>query len=323
MERRLAGMLAAEGDVAFRGSSLDDLRNTVEGRADITLTDGAIIFPAGGELKEPHEFPFTKVQAHLSYAGRVLDMRSARIEAFNGVINGEGGVDFKAADGPGYRLKCTLANIDAAKFFRAFDVTRDLSGTLNLKAELTARGPGVTAVRKTLVGTVEVHLKKGVIKKYGFISKVFSVLNVSQLLDLRLPDVMTSGMPYDRVDGTYNLDNGKVSTRDLSMYSPSLNMTVVGEGDLVKMEIDVKIGVQALQTVGRIVSRIPIVGWLLTGGKKRFLVVYYEAKGKWDNPTVSTLPRTAISSGILNIFKRAFELPNAMITQPGKVFLGQ
>lgn len=166
------------------------------------------------------------------------------------------------------------------------------------------------------------HLEKGVIKKYGFITKVLSILNVSQLFDFRLPDLVSRGMPYDRIDGTYTFNNGKVSTRDLSIYSPSMDMTVVGDADIINNQIDAKIGVQPLQTVGKIINRIPIIGWVLTGGKKQFLVVYYEAKGNWDNPTVSSIPETSLSSGIYNIFKRTLNLPDKMITKPGKVFMG-
>jgi hypothetical protein len=99
-------------------------------------------------------------------------------------------------------------------------------------------------------------------------------------------------------------------------------MTVVGDADIINNQIDVKIGVQPLQTVGKIINRIPIIGWVLTGGKKQFLVVYYEAKGNWDNPTVSSIPETSLSSGIYNIFKRTLNLPDKMITKPGKVFMG-
>ena len=320
--QQLAGVLAGEGEVSFRGTDGEALRNSVKGDAEILLTEGLLHLPESDELKTAHDIPFKKVQARLSFDRKKLDIQSVSIEAFGGIITGKVMVDLTVPNGPGYRLVYNLQNIDAADFFHAFDVTRELSGRLNLQGELAARGDGVVALQKTLEGTIAIHLEKGVIKRYGFISKVFSVLNVSQLLDFRLPDVMTSGMPYDKIDGTYYISEGRVSTFDLTIRSQSMNMTIVGNADIVSREINAKIAVQPLQTLGKIVSRIPVIGWLLTGEKKRFLVVYYEAKGKWDDPTVTATPVSSLSRGILNIFKRILNLPDDLITNPGKVILG-
>ncbi len=323
VKRQITGQLAAEGELTSQGINREDLYNTAQGYAEITLTDGIYRFPESYELRRASEFPFKTIQTRLSIAGKVIDIHSGRIEAFGGIISGAGGADFSIPDGPAYRFNCQLASVDAASFFRAFDVSKDISGLLTLRAELTARGDRVLALGKTVQGLVTVHLEKGIIKNYGFISKVFSILNVSQLLDFRLPDMVSTGMPYDVIDGTYSFNKGTVSTSDLSIHSPSLNMTIVGEADLVNREIDAKIGVQPLQTVSKIVNRIPIIGWVLSGGEKRFLVVYYEAKGKIDNPTVTAIPMTSLPRGILNIFRRAFNLPGELTTDPGKVLLGK
>ena len=46
------------------------------------------------------------------------------------------------------------------------------------------------------------------------------------------------------------------------------------------------IGVQPLQTVDKVVSHIPIVGWILTGKDKTLITAYFEAKGKVEDPQV-------------------------------------
>jgi uncharacterized protein YhdP len=251
----------------------------------------------------------------------VLDIPSLRIETFDGVLSGIGVVDFGAPDGPGYTVSCQMESVDAAKLFKTFGVTKDVSGRLTMHGELTARGNSGDALKKSLQGPVGIHLEKGVIKKYMFLSKVFSLLNVSQLLDFQLPDLVSSGMPYNRIDGSFDFQDGIAATKDLSMNSPSVNVTVVGSSDLVKQEIDLVVGVQPLQTVGKIISRIPVMGWILTGGDRKFLITYYEARGHWDDPTVTAIPFSSLSNGVLNIFKRAFSLPDKLFTEPGKVIL--
>jgi len=323
MKPQITGQLDAEGDISFSGNTSETMGNTVKGSADIRLADGVIRFPASEQLKRDHDFPYKSLQAHVRLEDRVLTIDSARIEAFSGQISANAVADYSAPDDPAFRLDCQLTKIDSDSFFDAFDATRDLTGSLTLRGEFTARGSGATEMKKTLQGSTSLHLEKGVVRKFGFISKVFSLLNVSQLLDFRLPDMITTGMTYDTIDGTFTCKEGKFTTKDLTMHSPSLNMTVVGDADVVRRELDLKIGVQPFQTVGKVVTKIPVLGWILTGGKKRFLVVYYEAKGSFDDPKVSTLPETAITSGIYNIFKRALNLPEKMITNPGKVIMGQ
>ncbi|HEY5974381.1 MAG TPA: AsmA-like C-terminal domain-containing protein, partial [Geobacteraceae bacterium] len=322
-KRKLTGRLATEGDVSAQGKTPDELLNSVTGQADLELTDGVLFIPAGNELKIDHELSYKMVRASLSFAGRKLNVRSASIDAFGGEITGTGTADFSSPDAPAYQATVSLVRIDSAGFFRAVDATRDLSGLLSMQTDLTASGATVTALKKTLQGSMAIRLEHGVINKFGLLSKVFSVLNVSQLLDFRVPDLVSSGMPYDDIAGTFSFNSGKASISEWSMHSPSLIMTLVGNTDLVSREIDLKIGIQPLQTVGKIVSRIPILGWILTGKSKKFLVVYYEVKGTWDDPLVSTLPETSMTSGIYNIFKRAFRLPGKLLSDPGTVILGQ
>ncbi len=322
-EGDITGLLTAGGELTARGTDPAELKKSARGSVEIELNDGMIRPAARAGQGAVREVPFKKLLARLSFERNVLDIKSARIDAFGGVIAGQGVADFSAPSGPSYRVGGRMESIDAAKFFGAFGVTREISGLLTLQGDLTARGDSASALKKTVRGTVGMHLAKGVINKFHVLSKVFSILNVSQLLSFRLPDMVSAGMPYNRIDGTFSFDDGTVSTSDLSISSPSINMTVVGKTDLVKEDMDLMIGVQPLQTVDKVVSRIPVVGWILTGGDRQFLVTYYEARGKWDDPKVSAIPVTSLTRGVFNIFKRAFSLPEKLITELGEAIMGK
>jgi len=75
--------------------------------------------------------------------------------------------------------------------------------------------------------------------------------------------------------------------------------------------------------VDKVVNRIPVVGWLLTGKDKSFLTAYFEAKGKWSDPKVSAIPAKSLAKGALNVFRRVFELPMRLFTDTGEVILGK
>lgn len=311
----VTGRLTAAGEVIGRGDSWEEFVKTGEGWADLHLVDGSVTV-AGA-------VPVASLRSRLSLGDRKLAVKAATIEAYGGVITGRGSVDYAVADGPGYRLACDMKGLRAADFFNSFRVSKELSGRLDLEADLSARGGSPATLEKSLNGTVGMHLKKGVINRYAVLSKVFSILNVSQLFRLRLPDMVTTGMPYDRIDVNFTLKDGVAYTENLNLASPSLLMTAVGTSDLVKKEIDLELGVQPLQTVGKVLGRIPIVGWILTGGEKRFLVTYFDAKGSWDDPKVTTTTATALPQGVYNIFKRIFQLPQRLLTEPGEVIIGK
>ena len=131
------------------------------------------------------------------------------------------------------------------------------------------------------------------------------------------------GMPYSSIKGSISVKDGIMASQDLFITSNAINMSIIGTADIVKEDLNVTIGAQPLQTVDKIVNRIPIVGWLLTGKDKNLVTAYFEAKGKWSDPQVSAIPVKSMGKGILNIFIRAFQLPVKLFTDTGEVMLGK
>jgi uncharacterized protein YhdP len=194
---------------------------------------------------------------------------------------------------------------------------------LSLQGELTAKGNSSLELKKSALGSIKLRSEKGAIKKFALFSKIFSILNVSQLFKLQLPDMVSGGMPYNSITASISIRDGIVSSQDFYVASNAMNISAVGNVDLVKNELDATIGVQPLQSVGKVVNRLPVVGWILTGENKTFLSTYFEAKGKLDDPVVKAIPVSSMAKGVFNIFKRVFELPGKLITDTGEVLVGK
>jgi uncharacterized protein YhdP len=321
VEPQLSGSLTARGDISARGSTREALQATAKASCELVLTDGVLSAVHVAGAKRVDELPFERVRVDLVYAGKKLELNTFNMEALGGVLAVGGSADFNSPGNPGYRLELQLTNVDAAAFFHTFSDTKEITGRLTLKSGMTARGSSVEALQKTARGEFTLHLEKGVIKRYGVISSVLSFLNVSQLLDFRLPDLMTTGMPYQSIDGTYAVKDGLVNTTDLTMLSPAIMMTVVGDADLVNRNLDLKVGVQPFQGFGRIISRIPVIGWILTGRKKSVLVFYFDVKGRFEDPTITSISSSSLPKGVYNIFKRVLNLPEQLVTDPMKVIM--
>ena len=138
-----------------------------------------------------------------------------------------------------------------------------------------------------------------------------------------MPDMVANGMPYNEIKGSFAISDGSIVTQDLFISSDAINVSLVGTADMVRENLNFTIGVQPLQTVDKVVNRIPVVGWLLTGKGKDFLTVYFEAKGKWSDPQVTAIPAKSLAKGVLNVFRRVFELPVRLFTDTGEVLLGK
>jgi uncharacterized protein YhdP len=318
----ITGQLSANGDLTMQGSSPDGLRKTARGSADIELNNGAVAVALAVEKKSVLEVPFKSVQGRLSFEKDLFTVQSAKIDVFEGVISGTGAADLTVPHKPGYRASFTATSIDAASLDQAFGFASDISGRLALKGELTASGEGQDALKKSLQGSIVMRMEDGTLNKFSAISKIFSLLNVSQLFKLRLPDMFSTGMPYDVISGNFSFSDGIAATSDLAIDSPSINMRVVGNSDLVRKEIDLTAAVQPLQSIGMIISRIPVIGWILTGNDNRFLITYYKAKGHWGDPTVTSANISELPQSFYNVFKRVFTLPENIFTNTGNVFLG-
>jgi uncharacterized protein YhdP len=130
-------------------------------------------------------------------------------------------------------------------------------------------------------------------------------------------------MPYNNIKGSFAISDGGIVTQDLFIASDAINISVVGNANMVREDLNFTIGVQPLQTVDKVVNRIPVVGWILTGKDKDFLTVYFEAKGKWSDPNVTAIPAKSLGKGVLNVFRRVFELPVRLFTDTGEVLLGK
>jgi uncharacterized protein YhdP len=118
---------------------------------------------------------------------------------------------------------------------------------------------------------------------------------------------------------TLRIGDGVAAGDDFFLQSDAMNIVAAGRTDLINRTIDALVGLQPLQTIDRVVSRIPIAGWILTDDDRRLITVYFEAKGPLDNPVVKSIPLKGLSEETLGIFKRVLQLPNRLITGAGTV----
>ncbi len=263
---------------------------------------------------------YANLHTRFSYSEPKLVIHSFNADAWNGKISGTGTVDVADKARPVYEFDFRMAGVPAGSLIRLTEMPPDMmSGTVTSRGRITASGLSREEIKKSLRGALDLQVEKGVLKKFAVLSKIFSILNVSQLLTFHLPDMAEGGMPFTKLTAAVSARDGLLTTEDALLKSEAINIVAVGQIDMVKETMDMSVGVQPLQSVDKVVSRIPVLGWILTDTDRRFITVHFEARGPWKDPIVRAVPVRELAKEVLNIFRRVFQLPMKLVTDTGDV----
>ena len=214
-----------------------------------------------------------------------------------------------------FEIKPRLSNMEAKAFIRTLFQKGEeervaLTGRVHIdKVELRGEGENSQKMKESLNGSLRFEIKDGVIERFNILSKIFSILNVSQWFKGRLPDLKTKGLPYHSMMATIHVKDGMASTNDFLVDSDAMRITLLGKIDLGKNLIDARIGVHPLVTIDTILSSVPIVGYILTGKDKGFISYFYEVKGNLDDPKIEAIPLKSITEPSWGVIKRLLETP--------------
>ena len=203
----------------------------------------------------------------------------------------------------------------------ALEVYRELLNQKNivrgsLRGDFYVQGEIGATFLPTSYGDFSIEIHKGVLHQFPVLSKVFSLLNVSQLFALELPDMDTEGMPFSKLAGNLNLDTGVLSSEDLIIRSEAMNQSYRGKLNLLSHEIDLAVAIHPLGTVDKVVSRIPVAGWLLTGEKEAVLTAHFTVTGKTDDAEVKVQPLDTLTETTIGLLRRTLGLPFKLAEDP-------
>ncbi len=212
-------------------------------------------------------------------------------------------------------IRPRFSNMEAKAFIRTLFQKGEeekviVTGRVHIdKAELKGEGEDFQKLKESLSGGLRFEIENGVIERFNILSKIFSILNVSQLLKGRLPDLKTKGLPFHQIMANFHVKDGVATTDDFLVDSDSMRITLIGKIDLGKNLIDARIGVHPLVTIDAILGNVPIAGYILTGKDKGFISYFYEVKGSLDNPKIEAIPFKIVEETTWGIIKRLLETP--------------
>lgn len=122
---------------------------------------------------------------------------------------------------------------------------------------------------KHLNGTVEGQLDDGYLADVSDSARIFSVLSLQSLvrkLTLDFRDIFSDGMFYSSIKGSYQLDQGVLTTDNTKMNGTAGNLFTTGNTNLVSGELDYEMSYKPNLT-----SSLPVLAWIATLNPVTFL----------------------------------------------------
>ncbi|MBF0171171.1 MAG: AsmA-like C-terminal domain-containing protein, partial [Nitrospinae bacterium] len=184
-----------------------------------------------------------------------------------------------------------------------------IEGAFGLSGGYQARGYLFYDIMRSLSGEFSLSSGPGVIRRFAMLSKIFSLLNVSQYFRLKTPDLAVDGMPFENVTGGFVLEQGVARTENLRVESEAIRLVGKGGYDIATGDVDMVVTAAPFVTIDRIVSAIPVAGYVLAGDEESFLASSFTVKGALGDPAVLAIPFESLAKGTLGILKRFITLP--------------
>lgn len=241
--------------------------------------------------------------------GVELDEKEARLKDMAFGLNSgsaSGGLTFmRSPDDPIlFRLGMDFFNVNVQELIKDLGAKgKVMSGELNARVDLTgekAKNP----ISSGFNGRISLEARDGSLWKFLTLSKIFSIVNI-----ISISELFEDGYPYMEVTGDFIVKDGIMTTENLMLDAASMRMSGAGEIRLPAREIDGLLGLHPFVTIDKIVTNIPVAGWIIGGKEKSIVSMYYDVKGPLKNPSIEPAPIKSIEKGILGVLERLIEAP--------------
>jgi uncharacterized protein involved in outer membrane biogenesis len=184
-----------------------------------------------------------------------------------------------------------------------------MAGAFDLNGDLKAEGKGESLI-DSLQGKVKFTARNGKINRYLLMARILAVLNVTEILKGKLPNLETDGLVYKLITIKGEIQNGKLNIKEATMNGPTLNMAGQGEINLSDRTLNLTVLVAPFKTINDIINNIPLVSKIFG---RTLISIPVQVTGNLEDPKVIPLTPLAIGEDVLGIMKRSLELPFKII----------
>jgi hypothetical protein len=253
---------------------------------------------------------FGPVTGQCTFQGGDFHLRSSTVKMQYGALTTTGDIVKKEGNQITLSSHIKLFRQPVQKLIADFsDKPPFIEGRLSTDTFLSARGKDKDSLIAGLDGKGEMLIEKGKILKSNVLIQVMDFLSLQKIFRNPPADLSKKGFYFDKIGCDFVIKKGLLNTENLTMRSPVFNAAIRGRLDLPGSRIKADLHVQPLVTMDSLVSKIPVVGYILTGRDKTLLVYYFRVKGPVASPEVTYIPLKNWGNSIMGYVTRAFLTP--------------
>ena len=234
-------------------------------------------------------------------------------------IQGQGMVSFADPKALQFEARVWAKNILAEKLFALFGpvFSDSLSGKLKiLNARFKGKGNTLGEIKKSLNGNIAFSVRSGKIDTGRLKSGVFELFGFSEKSDNASPR-QGGSVPFERIIGDFKINEGIAETERFAYLTAERATSLVGKFDLNQNTMNTVVGVAPMPGLDKLLSKIPVVGRIITGGNEESLIkTYYTVEGEFSNPKVTAIPFTSLGKKAIGILQGILQAPQEIFTIP-------
>jgi uncharacterized protein involved in outer membrane biogenesis len=209
---------------ASRGSISDPL-------ARVVISDSRISI----QQVKYDTFVFSEVASKVRMRNKLLDLDDLQFKMNRGIHNGRASLDFSGSQ-PRYSLSSRLKSVDANEFLSQNTSLKNLLyGPLSLDLDITASGSDFDGFIRQMRGKGNFSLVNGKITSFDLMEKVAMIGKLAGVT------VEQGGTTITSLTAPLQIADGRVSTDNLQMRTPSVAVRAVGSFGLDNKNVDYRI----------------------------------------------------------------------------------
>jgi len=282
-------------DIVFTGPSFDAAPALSEDSSDSNESKPP---PMGVAATVKSLWVSDKGAIHQAALSLHRDAQDWRALSLKGTLDGGKTLSATLTSDAARRRSFAVTSEDAGAVARTFDVFDDLvGGDLTVDGYIDDNHPG-----QPLIGSVKIadyHIRNA-----PALARLLTVAALTGIVDV----LRGEGVGFSSLDAPFVYANGLLELKDARAWGAALGLTAKGQIDLDRSRLAIEGTVVPAYVLNSALGRIPVLGWLITGGDKGGGVIAfnYTMKGPSADPSVTVNPLSALTPGFMrklfNIF---------------------
>jgi uncharacterized protein YhdP len=238
----------------------------------------------------------------------------AKIEMGKGFLRFKGRQNFRPNAGMRWISHVHIVQEPAQNLFQIVKPGGSLiDGSVSMEGVMELKDSEGTGAFSGLNGHARLLVEKGWLHQTSPILNALALISLEQIFKLGSPGVQDGRLYFDRIEAYIEIEKGKILLQNLTLQSPAINAAGAGTIDLNRDQLQLKIGLQPLGTLDSLVSRLPLIGNILTGKEKTLVVYSLEVTGSLSNPQVKNIPFKNIGESALGYLERMVFTPERIL----------